>query len=62
MLTKSKINKLLYEFEKFNLSKNSIIESFRALEKMHKNNFYITTPIYYPSGKPHMGRLFKYYC
>ena len=24
-----------------------------------KNNFYITTPIYYPSGKPHMGHAYS---
>ena len=23
------------------------------------NNFYITTPIYYPSGKPHMGHAYS---
>ena len=22
-------------------------------------NFYITTPIYYPSGKPHMGHAYS---
>ena len=26
---------------------------------MHKKNFYITTPIYYPSGKPHMGHAYS---
>ena len=26
---------------------------------MHKNNFYITTPIYYPSAKPHMGHAYS---
>ncbi len=26
---------------------------------MQKNNFYITTPIYYPSGKPHMGHAYS---
>jgi len=26
---------------------------------MKKNNFYITTPIYYPSGKPHMGHAYS---
>ena len=26
---------------------------------MSKNNFYITTPIYYPSGKPHMGHAYS---
>ena len=26
---------------------------------MNKNNFYITTPIYYPSGKPHMGHAYS---
>ena len=24
-----------------------------------KKNFYITTPIYYPSGKPHMGHAYS---
>ena len=24
-------------------------------------NFYITTPIYYPSGKPHMGHAYSIY-
>ena len=24
-----------------------------------KNNFYITTPIYYPSAKPHMGHAYS---
>ena len=27
--------------------------------KMKKNNFYITTPIYYPSGQPHMGHAYS---
>ena len=26
---------------------------------MNQNNFYITTPIYYPSGKPHMGHTYS---
>ena len=26
---------------------------------MRSNNFYITTPIYYPSGKPHMGHAYS---
>ena len=26
---------------------------------MIKKNFYITTPIYYPSGKPHMGHAYS---
>ena len=26
---------------------------------MSKGNFYITTPIYYPSGKPHMGHAYS---
>ena len=26
---------------------------------MKQNNFYITTPIYYPSGKPHMGHAYS---
>ncbi len=26
---------------------------------MSKSNFYITTPIYYPSGKPHMGHAYS---
>tara|TARA_Y100000590_G_scaffold363795_1_gene421653 strand:- start:5810 stop:7345 length:1536 start_codon:yes stop_codon:yes gene_type:complete len=26
---------------------------------MKKDNFYITTPIYYPSGKPHMGHAYS---
>ena len=26
---------------------------------MKKNNFYITTPIYYPSGSPHMGHAYS---
>ena len=26
---------------------------------MKKNNFYITTPIYYPSGDPHMGHAYS---
>ena len=26
---------------------------------MKKNNFYITTPIYYPSGEPHMGHAYS---
>ena len=26
---------------------------------MQRNNFYITTPIYYPSGKPHMGHAYS---
>ena len=26
---------------------------------MKKNNYYITTPIYYPSGVPHMGHAYS---
>ena len=26
---------------------------------MSRNNFYITTPIYYPSGEPHMGHAYS---
>ena len=26
---------------------------------MKNNNFYITTPIYYPSAKPHMGHAYS---
>ena len=26
---------------------------------MSKENFYITTPIYYPSGNPHMGHAYS---
>ena len=26
---------------------------------MDKENFYITTPIYYPSGSPHMGHAYS---
>ena len=26
---------------------------------MNQNNFYITTPIYYPSGRPHMGHAYS---
>ena len=26
---------------------------------MKNNNYYITTPIYYPSGQPHMGHAYS---
>ena len=26
---------------------------------MKQNNYYITTPIYYPSGEPHMGHAYS---
>ena len=26
---------------------------------MKQDNFYITTPIYYPSGQPHMGHAYS---
>ena len=26
---------------------------------MNQRNFYITTPIYYPSGEPHMGHAYS---
>ena len=29
------------------------------MNSMSKKNFYITTPIYYPSGKPHMGHAYS---
>ena len=29
------------------------------MNSMPKQNFYITTPIYYPSGKPHMGHAYS---
>ena len=31
----------------------------KVLLKMKKDSFYITTPIYYPSGKPHMGHAYS---
>jgi len=36
-----------------------LLTGHKILLKMNQNNFYITTPIYYPSGKPHMGHAYS---
>ena len=54
------INKLIYQYENFNLSNNLILDFVNKLtKKMLNRKFYITTPIYYPSGKPHMGHAYS---
>ena len=43
----------------YNINQNSfIINAINNKLNMNKN-FYITTPIYYPSGKPHMGHAYS---
>ena len=49
---------------------NKKIQNFREIKKIQSKfkkfnfilmtkNFFITTPIYYPSGKPHMGHAYS---
>jgi methionyl-tRNA synthetase len=35
------------------------LSGLKIFYKMKKNNFYITTPVYYPSGQPHMGHAYS---
>ena len=35
------------------------LSGLKIFYKMKKNNFYITTPVYYPSGEPHMGHAYS---
>ena len=50
--------KRIYELKTFNLDEESFFIEFRIKYLMDKN-FYITTPIYYPSAKPHMGHAYS---
>ena len=65
---------LLKHFEENNINDyESLIRKFKILDKSKKiqskfkkfnlilmsKNFFITTPIYYPSGKPHMGHAYS---
>ena len=64
---------LLKYFEENNINDyESLIRKFKILDKSKKfnqnlkfnlilmsKNFFITTPIYYPSGKPHMGHAYS---
>ena len=42
----------------YNLNQKTLLSSLKIILQMNKN-FYITTPIYYPSGKPHMGHAYS---
>ena len=42
---------------KYNLDFESYVLEFKYLI-YNENNYYITTPIYYPSAKPHMGHAY----
>ncbi len=35
------------------------LSGLKIFYKMKNNNFYITTPVYYPSGEPHMGHAYS---
>jgi len=39
--------------------KRMFLSGLKIFYKMKKNNFYITTPVYYPSGEPHMGHAYS---
>ena len=39
--------------------KKIFLFGLKTFYKMRQNNFYITTPIYYPSGQPHMGHAYS---
>ena len=39
--------------------KRMFLSGLKIFYKMKKNNFYITTPVYYPSGQPHMGHAYS---
>ena len=39
--------------------KKIFLFGLKMFYKMKQNNFYITTPIYYPSGQPHMGHAYS---
>jgi len=39
--------------------KKIFLSGLKIFYKMKQNNFYITTPIYYPSGQPHMGHAYS---
>ena len=39
--------------------KKILLSGLGIFYKMKRNNFYITTPIYYPSGQPHMGHAYS---
>ena len=39
--------------------KKIFLFGLKIFYKMKQNNFYITTPIYYPSGQPHMGHAYS---
>ena len=44
--------------KKFNLNLENLFLEIEKKSNMSKN-FYITTPIYYPSAKPHMGHAYS---
>ena len=39
--------------------KKTFLFGLKIFYKMKQDNFYITTPIYYPSGQPHMGHAYS---
>ena len=43
---------------KYNLDLDNVFLEFK-IEFLMDKNFYITTPIYYPSAKPHMGHAYS---
>ena len=50
----------MYDYKRFNLTNNSVLNIVKFYNLIMSNkNFYITTPIYYPSGKPHMGHAYS---
>ena len=56
---RSKILRQIDEMKKFNLNEKIFLFLLKIFYKMKQNNFYITTPIYYPSGQPHMGHAYS---
>ena len=50
---------IIDDFLKYNLNTQSVINSISKSLGMANKNFYITTPIYYPSGNPHMGHAYS---
>ena len=43
----------------YNLNQNTLFTSLIKENLIMNKNFYITTPIYYPSGRPHMGHAYS---
>ena len=61
MINRINIIKKIHMLKKLNLNQANLIYNAisNKLFLVNNKNFYITTPIYYPSGKPHMGHAYS---